>query len=96
MKRDIDKNYVTIIKQLTDENEKLKKQNEALSNSVIEMKEIHDIAMADYKGAMQEIKEMKKKYRELTQEYYQARNKYTNKMDILITKIGGADMGDKH
>lgn len=96
MKRDIDKNYVTIIKQLTDENEKLKKQNEALSNSVIEMKEIHDIAMADYKGAMQEIKEMKKKYRELTQEYYQARNKYTNKMDILITKIGGTDMSDKY
>ena len=96
MKRDTDKNYVAIIKRLTNENEKLKKQNEALSNSVKGMKETHDIAMADYRGAIQEIKEIKKKYRELIQEYYQTRDKYTNKMDILITKIGGTDMSDKY
>ena len=96
MKRDTDKNYTVIIKRLTDENERLKKYVETLENSIKHMKEDHDAIMKNYQDSIQEVRKIQKEYKGLIKEFYKTENKYSNKMNILITKIGGTDMNDKH
>lgn len=81
-----------IIKQLTQENERLNKRINMLENSIQQLKQENSAILDNYKKEIEEVKEIKKRYKELIKEAHKTQKEYSNKMSILISQIGGTDM----
>lgn len=94
-------NMSALIKQLSEENEKLKDENTALkltlelseqnhSGSLSKAKDLIatcDTLMTEYNEAIVGAKEAKSKYEAATQELDALKNKYKKEMDKLIKRI---------